>query len=74
MIKSIIKNYRNNRQTFNPQTDKIKNEKKKKEGREVGSLEKNDAKYVFDKIHISITDPPPHPVSSLHSLMSARTN
>ena len=30
MIKSIIKNYRNDRQTFNPQTDKIKNEKKKK--------------------------------------------
>ena len=33
MIKSIIKNNRNDRQTFNPQTDKIKNEKKKKEGR-----------------------------------------
>ena len=43
MIKSIMKNYRNNRQTFNPQTDKIKNEPKK--GREEGGiLEKNDAK------------------------------
>ena len=42
MIKSIIKNNRNDRQTFNPQTDKIKNEKKK--GREGGRLEKNDAK------------------------------
>ena len=30
MIKSIIKSNRNDRQTFNPQTDKIKNEKKKK--------------------------------------------
>ena len=43
MIKSIIKKNRNDRQTFNPQTDKIKNEKKKK-GREGGSLEKNDAR------------------------------
>ena len=32
MIKSIMKNYRNNRQTFNPQTDKIKNETKKRKG------------------------------------------
>ena len=32
MIKSIIKNNRNDRQTFNPQTDKIKNEKKKRKG------------------------------------------
>ena len=38
MIKSIMKNYRNNRQTFNPQTDKIKNEKKKKERKGGGKL------------------------------------
>ena len=42
MIRSIIKNYRNNRQTFNPQTDKIKNLKKRRGG---GNLrEKYDAK------------------------------
>ena len=41
MIRSIIKNYRNNRQTFNPQTDKIKNLKRRGGG---NLREKYDAK------------------------------